>query len=300
MTDPHTRSAAPPRCVVVTGASTGIGRATAGALVARGFRVFGSVRRQADAEQLRQALGTRFTPLHFDVTDAAPVAAAAAQVRAELRGEALAGLVNNAGLAVSGPLLEVPIAELRRQLEVNLVGQMLVTQAFAPLLGAEPSRIEGKGRIVMVTSTAGRRAFPFMGPYAASKFGLEGLAESLRRELMLFGIEVIIVAPGPTATPIWDKADAVAPSAFAASPFGPALGKFRALMLAQGRKGLPPERIAGVIAHALTTKRPKVRYTVTPTPVQNFMLTRLPKRLVDRLLARTLGLTTATPKPGAL
>jgi NAD(P)-dependent dehydrogenase (short-subunit alcohol dehydrogenase family) len=258
------------------------------------------VRRQADAEQLCQALGTHFTPLYCDITDAAAVAAAAAQVRAELQGEALAGLVNNAGLAVSGPLLEVPIAELRRQLEVNVVGQMLVTQAFAPLLGAEPSRVKGKGRIVMVTSTAGHRAFPFMGPYAASKFGLEDLAESLRRELMLLGIEVIIVAPGPTATPIWDKAEAVDPSAFAASPFGPALGKFRELMLAQGRKGLPPERIARVIAHALTTKRPKVRYTVTPTPVQNFMLTRLPKRLVDRLLARTLGLTAATPQPRAL
>jgi len=190
--------------------------------------------------------------------------------------------------------LEVPIAELRRQLEVNLVGQMLVTQTFAPLLGAAPSHVGGKGRIVMVTSTAGRRAFPFMGPYAASKFALEGLSESLRRELMLFGIDVIIVAPGPTATPIWDKAEAVDAAAFAASAFAPALGKFRELMLAQGRKGLPAQRIAAVIVDAITAKRPKVRYTVTPTPLQNFLLTRAPKRLVDRLLARTLGLTAPT------
>jgi NAD(P)-dependent dehydrogenase (short-subunit alcohol dehydrogenase family) len=283
-----------PRAVVVTGASTGIGRATARALGARGFRVFGSVRRQADGEQLRAELGRFFTPIHCDVTDAAAVAAAAAEVGAELKGEALAGLVNNAGIAVSGPLLEVPIAELRRQLEVNLVGQMLVTQSFAPLLGAATSRVTGKGRIVMVTSTAGRRAFPFMGPYAASKFGLEGLAESLRRELMLFGIDVIIVAPGPTATPIWDKAEAVDPITFGASPFAPALGKFRELMLTNGRKGLPPERIAHVIVAAITAKRPKVRYTVTPTPLQNFLLSRLPKRLVDRVLARTLGLTAQT------
>src|SRR5262245_18423201 len=253
MTDQQARLGERPRAVVVTGVSTGIGRATARALAARGFRVFGSVRRPADADPLRQDLAGRFTPIHCDVTDASAVAAAAAQVAAELDGEVLAGLVNNAGVAVTGPLLEVPIAELRRQLEVNLIGQMLVTQTFAPILGAAPSRLAGKGRIVMVTSTAGRRALPFMGPYAAPKFALEGLAESLRRELMLFGSEVIIVAPGPTATPIWDNAESDA-SAFAASPFAPASGMFRELTLAHGRKGLPPERIAAVIVEALTAK----------------------------------------------
>jgi NAD(P)-dependent dehydrogenase (short-subunit alcohol dehydrogenase family) len=282
-----------PAAVVVTGASTGIGRATAQELGARGFHVFGSVRRPADAARLQDELGSAFTPLHCDVTDAQAVAAAARQVRDGLEGRALAGLVNNAGIAVTGPLLEVSIADLRRQLEVNLIAQMLVTQAFAPLLGTDPSRA-GKGRIVMVTSTGGRRAFPFMGPYAASKFALEGLSESLRRELMLFGIEVIIVAPGPTATPIWDKAEAVDLATFARSPFAPALGKFRDLMLSQGRKGLSPARIASVIADALTAKRPKVRYTVTPTPLLNLMLTNLPKRLVDRMVARTLGYTVPT------
>jgi len=280
----------PRASVVVTGASTGIGHATARELAARGFHVFGSVRRPGDAAQLHDELGGNFTPLYCDVTDAEAVAAAARQVSDRLHGQALAGLVNNAGIAVTGPLLEVSIADLRRQLEVNLIAQMLVTQAFAPLLGSDPARAEGKGRIVMVTSTGGRRAFPFMGPYAASKFALEGLSESLRRELMLFGIAVIIVAPGPTATPIWDKAEAVDLSPFARSPFAPALAKFRELMLTQGRKGLPPARIASVIADALTAKRPRVRYTVTPTPLLNLALTNLPKRLIDRMVARTLGL----------
>src|SRR5262245_39933811 len=277
--------------VAITGVSTGIGRATARELVTRGFRVFGSVRRQTDADHLSQDLGPNFVPLTFDVTDKASVATAAENVSALLDGATLFGLVNNAGVAVPGPLLELSIDELRRQLEVNLVGQLTVIQQFAPILGVDRSRTGRPGRIVMVSSTGGKRAFPFMGPYAASKFALEGLSESLRRELMLFGIDVIVVAPGPTVTAIWDKAEAVDPSTFAHSPFAPALAKFRDLMLTQGRKGLPAARVADVIAEALTAKRPKVRYTVTPTPLLNLMLTKAPKRLVDRLVARTLGIT---------
>jgi NAD(P)-dependent dehydrogenase (short-subunit alcohol dehydrogenase family) len=235
-------------------------------------------------------VSANFTPIFFDVTDETAVTTAAAKVGALLGGKTLLGLVNNAGVAVGGPLLEVPIKELRRQLEVNLVGQMIVTQAFAPLLGAGPSRSADRGRIVMVSSIAGRRAFPFMGPYAASKFGFEGLSESLRRELMLFGIDVIVVAPGPIATPVWDKAEAVDVASVAGSPYAPAVSKGRQFILAQGRKGFGPERVGRVIADALTVKRPKIRYTVTPNPIRNQLLNRLPKRLVDRMLARRLGL----------
>jgi NAD(P)-dependent dehydrogenase (short-subunit alcohol dehydrogenase family) len=276
--------------VVVTGVSTGIGRATAQELLARGFRVFGSVRKQVDADRLTAELGANFTPVFFDVTDEAAVTTAADKVGALLGGKALFGLVNNAGVAVAGPLLEVPIRELRRQLEVNLVGQLIVTQAFAPLLGADPSRSGGRGCIIMVSSIAGRRALPFMGPYAASKFGLEGLSESLRRELTLFGIDVIVVAPGPIATAVWDKAEAVDIASFSGSPFAPAVSKGRQFILTLGRKGFGPERVGRVIAHALTVKRPKIRYTVTPNPIRNQLLNRLPKRLVDRMLARRLGL----------
>ncbi|HVE05113.1 MAG TPA: SDR family NAD(P)-dependent oxidoreductase, partial [Rhizomicrobium sp.] len=184
------------KSVVVTGSSTGIGWGIAKVLIAKGFRVFGSVRKAEDGERLRKEFGANFVPLYFDVTDAAAVAKGADQVAGALGGEMLFGLVNNAGIAVAGPLLYLKIDEFRHQIDVNLTGQLIVTQAFAPLLGADRSRKGEPGRIVMISSVGGKNASPFVGPYSASKFGLEGLSESLRRELMLFGIDVIIVAPG--------------------------------------------------------------------------------------------------------
>jgi NAD(P)-dependent dehydrogenase (short-subunit alcohol dehydrogenase family) len=276
--------------VVVTGASTGIGWACVKVLIAGGFRVFGSVRRQQDAERLSTEFGANFTPLMFDVTDAAAVATAVKQVEAALEGETLAGLVNNAGVAVPGPLLWLKIEDFTRQISVNLTGQLIVTQAFAPLLGTERTRRGAPGRIVMISSVSGRNGFPFLGPYCASKFALEGLSESLRRELMLFGIEVIIVAPGTVATPIWDKAEALDVTPFANTPYARALEKLRFFMIDSGKKGLPPERIGETIKTALTASIPKTRYTVTPVPIQNWMANSLPKRVVDRMIARRLGL----------
>src|SRR5271154_6033280 len=197
------------RSVVITGASTGIGWAAAKLLLARGFRVFGSVRKQADADRLAAEFGANFSPLLFDVTDEAAVKAGAATVRASLGNETLFGLVNNAGIAVPGPLLYVEVDEFRHQLEVNVTGQLIVTQAFVPLLGADADRKGAPGRIVMISSVGGKNASPFVGPYNASKFALEGFSESLRRELMLFGIDVIVVAPGAVATAIWGKAEQV-------------------------------------------------------------------------------------------
>src|SRR5580704_2060991 len=195
--------------IVVTGVSTGIGWGCVKVLVASGFRVFGSVRKQADAERLTKEFGANFTPLIFAVTDEAAVAASAKQVEAALAGETLSGLVNNAGIAVPGPLLYLKIEDFERQIAVNLTGPLIVTQAFAPLLGMNRSRGQEPGRIVMISSAGGKNGPPFLGSYSASKFGLEGMSESLRRELMMFGIDVIIVAPGAVATPIWDKAEQV-------------------------------------------------------------------------------------------
>ena len=276
--------------IVVTGASTGIGWGCTKVLVGKGVHVFGSVRKQADADRLKAEFGERFTPLQFDVTDVAAVNRGAEETAAALGGKTLAGLVNNAGIAVAGPLLYLDIDELRHQLEVNVTGQLIVTQAFAPLLGADRSRTGAPGRIVMITSVGGRNANPFTGPYNASKFALEGLSESLRRELMIFGIDVIVVAPGAVATPIWDKAEQIDMSRYANTPYAAALDRVKRYMLELGRKGFPPEKIGAAVYRALTARRPKVRCTVTPDPLQNLMVGTLPKRLVDRMIAGRLGL----------
>ena len=278
------------RAVVVTGASTGIGRACVKQLIAGGFHVFGSVRKQADAAGLAQEFGTGFTPLLLDVTDRAAVESAARDVERALGDRTLAGLVNNAGIAVAGPLLYLDIGDFEHQFAVNVTGQLVVTQAFAPLLGADRSRTGAPGRIVMISSVGGRNALPFAGPYAASKFAIEGLSESLRRELMLFGIDVVIVAPGAVVTPIWDKTEAsIVP--FANTPYAAALEKMKAFMLANAARGLPAERIGEAVKTALTAPKPRTRYTLAPNPFQQLLTRALPKRVVDRMIGGRLGLT---------
>ena len=282
------------RSVVITGASTGIGWATAKWLLDRGFRVFGSVRKQADADRLRGEFGANFTPLIFDVTDEPAVLAAAREVRDALNGETLAGLVNNAGIAVAGPVLELAADEFRRQMEVNVIGPIIATQAFGPLLGSDPQLKGPKGRIVMISSVSGKTGAPMTSAYAASKHAIEGLSESLRRELMLFGIDVIIIAPGAVKTPIWSKAEEVDISGYRNSPFFPALQKIRAYILQLGSTGLPAEKIAAKIFDALTLAHPKVRYSIVPDPIQVLVAALLPKRTLDKIIAKRLGLT---PQP---
>jgi NAD(P)-dependent dehydrogenase (short-subunit alcohol dehydrogenase family) len=276
--------------VVITGASTGIGWATAKLLLARGFRVFGSVRKQADADRLTSEFGANFTPLLFDVTDEAAVLAAAREVRTALGGETLAGLVNNAGIAVAGPVLELSADQFRRQMDVNVIGPIIATQAFGPLLGSDPSLKGPRGKIVMISSVAGKNGNPLMSAYSASKFAIEGLSASLRREMMLFGIDVIIIAPGAVKTPIWGKADDVDVSAYQNSPFFPALQKIRKFMLQLGENGLPAEIIAARIADVLTSANPKVRYQIAPDQFRHLMTSILPKRMVDKIIAKRLGL----------
>lgn len=279
------------RSVVVTGSSTGIGEATARVLVRRGFRVFGSVRKASDGERLVSALGGSFEPLVFDVTDEAAVHDGARIVRERLGGETLAGLVNNAGIAVGGPLLDLQLSELRRQFEVNLFGLVAATQAFAPLLGTDRSLRGAPGRIVNMSSVGGKMAAPFLAPYVASKHALEGLSDSLRRELLLFGIDVIVIGPGAVATPIWDKAEAMDLSRFKGSVYEDPLQRFNDNFVKGGRHGIPAEDVGELVHEALTAERPRARYAILRNKFTNWTLPRLlPKRAVDRALAKRLGL----------
>ena len=279
------------KSAVVTGVSTGIGRGATKVLAENGIYVFGTVRKQEDADALKKEFGDRVTPLILDVTDEAALRQAAAEVREKLGGEKLFGLVNNAGIAVSGPLVEINPDDVRTQLEVNVMGPLLTTQAFAPLLGTDPDLKGEPGRIVNISSVGGRRAFPFLGPYSASKFAVEGMSEALRRELMLFGIDVIVVAPGAVRTNIWDKAEEIDVAPYANSPYLDILQNFQTNFVAQGRKGLQPEYLGEVILNALSARSPKTRYEVSPDPFIQQMMTRyLPPRMLDGLIAKMIGL----------
>lgn len=280
------------KSVVITGVSTGIGWGTTKVLTKKGFHVFGSVRKQADADRLKSEFGDAFTPLIFDVTDEGAVRTAARQVEATLEGRTLAGLVNNAGIGVAGPLLHIPLEDWRFQMEVNLAGVLISTQAFAPLLGAEGlTPRKDPGRIINISSVGGRTANPFLAPYNTSKFGLEGMSESLRRELLPFGVDVIVIAPGAIATPIWDKANDVDFTPYANTPYITALERMQAYMQGLGKSGLPVERVGDAIHTALTAARPKVRYTISPSPFQTFMTEKVlsPRRL-DQIVGKRLGL----------
>lgn len=280
--------------VVITGVSTGIGAATLRNLVARDIHVFGSVRRPADAERLREELGAQaelFTPLILDVTDVEAMHAAARDVRTALGGRRLLGLVNNAGIAMGGPLALQPLGEVRRHFEVNVLGALAATQAFLPLLGTDPSLSGPPGRVVNISSVTGRIGPPFLGAYAGTKHALEGMSESLRRELFGFGIDVVIVAPGSIATPIWDKAESADPAPYEGTPYMEAILRFTKRVITDGRRGLPAEQVADVIWRALTDAHPRARYAVVPQRLRNWVIPRLlPRRWVDRIIARGLGL----------
>ncbi|MFL5815996.1 MAG: SDR family NAD(P)-dependent oxidoreductase [Conexibacter sp.] len=274
--------------VVVTGASSGIGEACARRLAGLGFRVFAGVRKAEDGERLaREIAGV--TPLRIDVVDADSIAAAARTVEEETAGRGLAGLVNNAGVAVPAPIEHQPIDDFRRQIEVNLIGQVAVTQAFLPQLRA------ARGRIVNVSSIGGKVAVPLLGAYAASKFGLEGFSDTLRRELRPWGIEVSVIEPGTIATPIWDKGVASGDelqqtmSADAQRDYGALIATVRAASEEGAKTGLPPDVVAKDVAHALTARKPRTRYLVGREAKSRALAARLlPDRFVDRAIARVM------------
>lgn len=279
-------SGLPVRSVLVTGASTGIGEACAVALDALGFRVYAGIRDPADGERLRGRGSERLVPLRLDVCEADSIRDAAERVADETGKGSFAGLVNNAGIAVAAPLEFVPLDALRRQLEVNVVGQVAVTQAFLPLLR------RGGGRIVNMGSISGRFANPFLGPYAASKFALEAITDSLRVELRPWKIHVAIVEPGVVATPIWRKSLASADELIAAMPpeahrlYGAPISALRSLV--EGIGGFSASRVSKAVVHALTSPRPRARYPVGGDARIALGISHLPTRLRDWLVASRL------------
>jgi NAD(P)-dependent dehydrogenase (short-subunit alcohol dehydrogenase family) len=277
--------------VVITGVSSGIGLGCARVLVQRGVRVFGSVRRESDADRLRGELGDLFVPLIFDITDEAAVQRAAEMVAGHLGTDTLDGLVNNAGIEVAGPIAYLPTDQFRHQLEVNLVGPMIVTKAFLPLLGTDRTRKGNPGRIVNISSTSAKIAGPFGGAYAASKFGLEGFSESLRRELILFGIDVILIRPGFVRTQIWEKAEAGVAERFRDTPYAEALAKFERYGEEETKNGLAPEVIGEGVWRALTASRPPVHSAIVRQRLTNWTIPLLmPMRTLDRLVAQFFGI----------
>lgn len=271
--------------VVISGVSTGIGEGAARELCRRGYRVYGTVRKAADGERLRAELGETFAPLLLDVRDEAAVKAAAARVAADLDGAPLFGLVNNAGIADPGPLLCVSPESLRNHYETNVIGVLHMVQAFVPLMRAHGN--DRPGRIVNISSIAGRLAYPFMGGYAASKHALEALSDSLRRELLIYGIDVIVIQPGTISTPILDKAAHIQ-TAFADSDYQPTLAQVD--MAEQRRTGLPVSVVSDRILTALTAAKPRTRYVIPNEWIRFWLVPRyLPDRWLDRIADRMLG-----------
>lgn len=280
-----------PDGIVITGASTGIGEACALYLDELGYRVFAGVRQPADGDALKAKASARLTPILLDVTNEASIDRAAKAVEDAVGAAGLAGLVNNAGIGVGGPLEILALADLRMQFEVNVIGQVAVTQAFLPLLR------KSRGRIVNMGSIAGRAAMPFMGPYSASKFALEALTDAMRLELQPWGIRVSIVEPGAVESRIWDKAkhrtDQIDArwSTEEKSLYRDALAPVRKAVERAAQRAIPARVVAKAVAHALSAARPKTRYLVgLDARLRAALAAWLPDRVQDRLLTWVLKL----------
>jgi NAD(P)-dependent dehydrogenase (short-subunit alcohol dehydrogenase family) len=282
-------SLAPVKSVLITGASTGIGRASALRMDAEGWRVFASVRKEEDAAGLRDVASERLVPLMLDVTDSEQVASVAGRLADAVGDHGLDGLVNNAGIAVMSPLETIPLEDLRRQLEVNLISQVAVTQAMLPLIR------KARGRVVFLSSIGGRMALPFGAPYHASKYGIEAVVDCLRQELRPWKIDVVAIEPGSIDTPIWERGEEIADQLAERAPatqetlYGERIERFRGAVRRTAERGIAPEKVAGAVQHALGSRRPRTRYLVGADARGQALLSRLlPDRVMDRIVARVM------------
>lgn len=268
----------PRQVVLITGVSTGIGFDATRYLIERGYHVLGSVRKQADAERLQQAFPEHFTPLLFDVTVSAAISAAVKQVDKIVGTRGLAALVNNSGISGTAPLAYVPLDEVRQMFEVNVFGLLQVTQAFLPLLGARKDCPHAPGRVINISSISGGLVFPFIGVYGMTKHAVEALTDGMRRELSVFGIDVVAIEPGNIKTPIWEKGS-TGDTRFNQTAYAPMMEKLPEIVADMGRKGDPVEIVSRAIHQAISARKPNTRYPLT-------FLWRLSRVLGDRALDR--------------
>ncbi len=286
-------ASSPSDSVVVTGASTGIGAACALALDQLGYRVFAGIRNPADGERLQQQAGPRLMPIRLDVTDSASISAASHTVAAMVGDRGLAGLVNNAGIGVAGPIELLPLTDWRRQFEVNVFGLIAVTQTFLPLIRT------GRGRIINMGSIAGRASMPFMAPYAASKHALEAITDALRLELQPWCIRVALITPGAIATPIWSKTRKEVDTWDAAwsqdlkNMYKEGFTRIKDAATAAGEQAQPAGTVTTAVAHALRSRWPKTRYLIgSDAAIRAYLALLLPDRLNDWIITRIVKLPT--------
>ncbi len=278
--------------IVITGVSSGIGYGSASEFIKKGYRVFGSVRKTEDAERLRDEFGSGFEPLVFDLTDSDAIRSEASRVKSIIGEENLTGLINNAGATEGAPLMHISIELMRKHLEVLLLGQLAVTQAFLPLLGATKENSLKPGRILMISSTSGLSGFPFVGPYVTAKHALEGLSKSLRAELVLYGIDVIVIGPGNIKTPIWEKNKAETIELYSDTDYHkPLVNMHKYLKELVPKDSLDLDVFSRKLVCIFEKKNPRPRYAVVNKPLKNWIILNLiPIRVINRIVAKKMGM----------
>jgi len=276
--------------IVITGVSTGIGYSSAKTLIDNGYRVFGSVRKLEDAKRLSKDFGNNFHPLIFDVRNENEIRNAVRNVEDIVKGNGIDCLINNSGIAIGGPILHIETDVFRKQLEVNFFGLITVTKLFSNLLGAYKDA-KHSGKIIMISSVSGKRSYPFVAPYTSSKHALEGFSDSLRRELMIYGIDVILIEPGPIKTAIWDKAPGPDNNPFLGTDYESALKKFYKEIVQKGKQGLHADVVAKRIKMVIESSNPRTRYVISANKLRDYYLPGLfSDRFFDKVISKVLGL----------
>ncbi len=280
------------RTVLVTGVSTGIGKSITESLIQNKFHVIGSVRKEEDAIYLKKKYSKQFDTVIFDVRDEKAIKNAKDKINSilEKNNSYLCSIINNSGIALGGPVQYLDLEIFKKQFDVNFFGLISVTKIFLDLL-IKSNEYPLKNKIINIGSISGKRSYPFVAPYTSSKFALEGFTDSLRRELMIHDIDVVLVQPGPIKTEIWNKVPDIEQNPFLNTEYGASIRKFASNYIKMGNKGFRPDIIGNRIVKILQTNKPKTRYVITPNKLINYLIPGfLPDRWVDRITAKILGL----------